>query len=1253
MDTANNVDNAAAEQHAPATIPSTEVDVLEATMIDTPADIKSSPPPAVHLTSTALKSRDVSPTGAKSDSEAETVVLPGVNGHSPSKIRRVIKLEDKSNDRGTLEGVEEKAPELQRNTEMEGAQNRSEGAPSALGKRKRAKHGNRLEHSHNGNSSGLSSIPTSPVATTRSTLPSSKHADSESDISKSPSPRLREAHGHKTSRSIDQSLHRQKDRNSISADDKDQRRVARDKGTRVEAAGSYSKINRESHSKPQSDNHNTHRMRSTSPTSQEARRSTSRQPSGTSINGLSQKKKKVPAPLRATRDRRSSDDDSSAGESPHPRRSRTRNLATPPTGESSASLAKMTKKRRFQYGLSALAVACEHGDVKKARQELQEAPEDIDFPDNAGNTPLQCASINGHAGVVRLLIESGCNVHCVNSKKDSPLLDAAENGHLEVVRVLLAAGVNPRARNLQGEEPLNKVDDDYEDADAIREALLAARVVAPPRQQSPALQPPSHTKNAGSVSSTNPRTLSHGRSTKTGENQLFIGLNVESLRSAAGAGDQGTVFRIMDAISVNGLDDPESLVAAARGGHYDVLQLLLALGSMNRDPDPLPHKDPEHATPILAAIGGDNIEVIRLLLGSPDDGGFDPTRKYDGRTYLEIAKERAGPYWQEECRILREASEKYKPSSSSRRHAGGSPGTSRLTQKRSAEERSKTKHPKDGGTSRPIKRESSNADGTPIKRGPGRPRKEDREHREHREHQAISDHESAPKKPKVARKSDSDAATLPSESEPSKPRRKLISGKDLRGERERRASIASVKSTVSPSDGLTSTDAIKDNHGTSDGASRTANRASEPMIGTEKPLDRARSLKRDDSKDRLSVIRGESPAKRPRSSLSPSESQASGAGGSDMGASHKRRRLESDSKINQKVRTRRSSSPDPRTNRSVSASHSDKNSHKSLARDTMRDAKRELIKTSEGRDSKISSTPRKEISPQTLSAKSNSSSKRVSSPSEVRTSVEQEAKALKQRIEAETRIKREAEEEEKAQKESDRIAQREREAREAADARKVREEKEAKVAEEERKAKQEKLAKEAEEARKAQEEIEAKAARDAEEAAQRKLLEEAMQREQEEEAKRMAEEAARREAEEAEQREKQKREEAQASIRADEERRRLYIEQQRVQREEQEARRALRMAEQAAERQRVFKEQEAARLAKLPPLLRWLDGCEKPATPELAHTFRSLQGVRYDTILHTANAISDGREQWLLNTQVALLLGEKDLQLSRCEFIHL
>ena len=80
---------------------------------------------------------------------------------------------------------------------------------------------------------------------------------------------------------------------------------------------------------------------------------------------------------------------------------------------------------------------------------------------------------------------------------------------------------------------------------------------------------------------------------------------------------------------------------------------------------------------------------------------------------------------------------------------------------------------------------------------------------------------------------------------------------------------------------------------------------------------------------------------------------------------------------------------------------------------------------------------------------------------------------------------------------------------------------------------------------------------------------------------------------------------------------------------------------------RLREEERQQRLAKLPPILRWLEGCPNPATPEIAKKFSSLSGVRYDTIQPEAVGTPEGREQWVLNVQAALLLGIKDLQLSR------
>jgi hypothetical protein len=111
----------------------------------------------------------------------------------------------------------------------------------------------------------------------------------------------------------------------------------------------------------------------------------------------------------------------------------------------------------------------------------------------------------------------------------------------------------------------------------------------------------------------------------------------------------------------------------------------------------------------------------------------------------------------------------------------------------------------------------------------------------------------------------------------------------------------------------------------------------------------------------------------------------------------------------------------------------------------------------------------------------------------------------------------------------------------------------------------------------------------------------------------------------------------------------LYVEQERQKREEAERRRAQVLEQQRAERARVEKEKREEMLSKLPILLKWFELEKDPKTPDVAKLFKKITGFRYDTINPAFDGQASGREQWMLNYHVAILLGEKDLQLSRCK----
>ncbi|KAH4020699.1 hypothetical protein HBI49_227310 [Parastagonospora nodorum] len=291
----------------------------------------------------------------------------------------------------------------------------------------------------------------------------------------------------------------------------------------------------------------------------------------------------------------------------------------------------MPKSKTDRFGATRLARESEKGDLDAVKEAYEESPDELNQVDYAGIAPLQKASLHGWADVVRYLISKGCNTACESNDRDTPLIDAVENGHLDVVRLLLNEGrVNPHHSNKKGQRAIDVMDYEDEDAEEIEKVLREAmrRETNTSRDD----KPPER------------------KQAKTASRLLYNEYNVETLIEKAGDGD---ILAVGELINSNIKPNITCGVAAARGGHYDILSILLASG-LKADPDPSKHPE----TPMTVAIGRGHLKIIQLLL---EQDNFDPTRRNkEGKTYYELAEEKAGPRWELERDVLKRAFDEHK-----------------------------------------------------------------------------------------------------------------------------------------------------------------------------------------------------------------------------------------------------------------------------------------------------------------------------------------------------------------------------------------------------------------------------------------------------------------------------------------------------------------------------------------------------------------------------------------------------------------
>ena len=613
----------------------------------------------------------------------------------------------------------------------------------------------------------------------------------------------------------------------------------------------------------------------------------------------STKKRRLPAPLVTGKRNRSEDRLSVSTDisgSPQPSAPQLRKLVS--AENDAVSPAKMVgqhRKHRDQNGRTWLARACANDELDQAKAYYEERPTDLNLADNAGNTPLQIASLSGFTNIVQFLLSKGCDIDTKNIDADTPLIDAVENCHVDVVRLLLDGGANPRLGNGKGDEPYELVPEDGDDYDEIRTLISNAKNKKARRRQSddqtlntkegssraasaasPRDSPPVVGPKSPPASSLMSRRRT-GRSESTRNDLLWQHHTQSNLMKLAGMGDLQAVVSVLNSLQKA---EPVSVIAAARAGHDEVLSFLLGMGNPDPDPDPLMSPDHRrgHNTPMLAAIGRGNNKVIKLLL---QQDGFNPRRRFDGQSYPEISMKRKGEAWEEEYKLLKDA---YDNSRSPKSRKQSSPKKIRDPERQhhhsrdsaspSASLRKQPRSPTTGHRERPLKQPlkrdpSGRKTLAPDAQSPTLKRASSGDHSV----AVISDHDlkasSSLLKQNKTRRSHSDIPAPSSEGEGQKKRR-LLSRKDHRELHSKRYDSTSEEEKASSK--------VK-----SDPLSKTPLKRPRSSLTPDRPRSRDSGVTREERKKRRIVGSSESPelskAQLPRKKSKSGE----GEGSSELG----------------------------------------------------------------------------------------------------------------------------------------------------------------------------------------------------------------------------------------------------------------------------------------------------------------------------------------------------------------------------------
>lgn len=329
--------------------------------------------------------------------------------------------------------------------------------------------------------------------------------------------------------------------------------------------------------------------------------------------------------------------------------------------KSHIAVSKVPKQKKSIYrdsgGRTRLQIACDKGKYDVAKKLIEEEHYDVNDQDNAGNSPLHEAALNGYLSIVKLLVSHGANVNIQSYEmfKDTPLVDASANGHLDVVQYLLKHGADPTITNAKGLTAYESIEEDSDLDDneiQVVEKIKTSLTEATRRWKSKhGIQESTHTSDASRPSSP---VIKHIEEPATSFTDEFYWTDISSSggkKKLFRASKEGYLPYVGSYLENGGRPDFHAFLEAVKYGHEDIASIFLAFGArINR-------QNKEGLTPLMIAVGKNHLGTVRLLL----EAGANPYMKDNrGRNAFYYAKHNIfDSIDDEEIKLLNEAATKW------------------------------------------------------------------------------------------------------------------------------------------------------------------------------------------------------------------------------------------------------------------------------------------------------------------------------------------------------------------------------------------------------------------------------------------------------------------------------------------------------------------------------------------------------------------------------------------------------------------